>query len=164
MTSPPIVTLRRARDDDAERFLEWRNDTEAVRFSVSGRPVTGEEHAAVVHAARDGAGQHRVHLWVAEEGREPRWDRSVSIGGDGVGVVSIAVAPEHRGRGIGSEMLRAMAAKLPMRSDGAHVPSLLHPDNVPSLRAFEAGGLSPDGGNRRAIHRTRKGHRQGTRE
>ena len=45
MTQQPLVTLRPARDDDAERLLEWRNDADAIRFSVSGRRVTSEDHA-----------------------------------------------------------------------------------------------------------------------
>src|ERR1700730_14295580 len=105
MTSP-IVTLRSARDDDAERILEWRNDADAIRFSVSGRRVTGEDHARWFATRRH---DPRVHLWIAEvDGTavgQVRFDEEA----DGVGVVSIAVAPAHRRRGVGSEMLRGIA-------------------------------------------------------
>lgn len=139
MTAPPHITLRRARDDDAPRLLEWRNDTEAVRFSVSGRPVTSEEHQRWFTQQRVGAGQHGF-LRVAEEGGNPVGQVRIDISGD-VGVVSIAVAAERRGRGIGSEMLRAMVAEVSDAGTVRILRAVLHPDNVPSLRAFEAVGF-----------------------
>jgi RimJ/RimL family protein N-acetyltransferase len=138
MTDRPRVTLRRVRDVDAARLLEWRNDTEAVRFSVSGRPVTDEEHRRWFTQRRraDGLG----HLWIAEEDESPVGQVRVDVSGD-VGVVSIAVAAEQRGRGIGSEILRAMVAQVTADGTVRILRAVLHPDNVRSLRAFERAGF-----------------------
>jgi UDP-2,4-diacetamido-2,4,6-trideoxy-beta-L-altropyranose hydrolase len=137
MSRPPRVTLRGAVDDDAGRLLEWRNDMDAVRFSVSGRPVTAEDHRRWFAARRD---DPQGRLWIAEDGGTPVGQVRVDIN-DGVGVVSVAVAAEHRGRRIGSEMLRAMVAEV--SADGAvrTLRALVHPENGPSIRAFERAGF-----------------------
>lgn len=132
--TPPPVTLRPVRDDDAERLLEWRNDADAVRFSVSGRHVTGEDHARWFETRRHNPS---VHLWIAEVDGTPVGQVRVDYEPDGVGVVSVAVAPAHRGRGIGSEMLRAMAATVVAETTVCVLKALVHPDNVQSIRAFE---------------------------
>jgi UDP-2,4-diacetamido-2,4,6-trideoxy-beta-L-altropyranose hydrolase len=137
MTSP-IVTLRSARDDDAERILEWRNDADAIRFSVSGRRVTGEDHARWFATRRH---DPRVHLWIAEVDGTAVAQVRVDEEADGVGVVSIAVAPAHRRRGIGSEMLRAIADTAAAETTVRVLRALVHPDNVQSVRAFEKAGF-----------------------
>jgi UDP-2,4-diacetamido-2,4,6-trideoxy-beta-L-altropyranose hydrolase len=133
----PRVTLRGAVDDDAARLLEWRNDVDAVRFSVSGRPVTAEDHQRWFAARRD---DPEGRLWIAEDRGTPVGQVRVDFA-DGVGVVSVAVAAEHRGRGIASEMLRAMVAEL--SADGAvrTLQALVHPENRQSMRAFEKSGF-----------------------
>lgn len=137
MTAPPSVRLRRARDDDAERLLEWRNDADAVRFSVSGRPVTGEDHARWFATRRD---DPDVQLWIAEEGGIPVGQVRVDVA-DGVGVVSVAVASAHRGRGIGSEVLRAMVSEISAAETVHMLRAFVHPDNTQSIRAFEKVGF-----------------------
>src|SRR4051794_32881053 len=83
------VTLRPARAGDAPLLLAWRNDPETRRWSFSQGEVTAAEHAAWLAARlQDPA----TLLLVAEVDGAPagqvRVDRA-----DGVGVVSIAVAP-----------------------------------------------------------------------
>ena len=137
MSTPPRVALRPAVEGDAGRLLVWRNDVDAVRFSVSGRPVTAEDHKRWFAARRDDS---RGRLWIAEDGGTPVGQVRVDIK-DGVGVVSVAVAAEHRGRRIGSEMLRAMVAEI--SADGAvhTLRALVHPDNGQSIRVFERAGF-----------------------
>jgi UDP-2,4-diacetamido-2,4,6-trideoxy-beta-L-altropyranose hydrolase len=135
--STPRVTLRGAVDDDAGCLLVWRNDVDAVRFSVSGRPVTAKDHQRWF-AARRADPQGR--LWIAEDGGTPVGQVRVDVK-DGVGVVSVAVAAEHRGRGIASEMLRAMVAELSADSAVRTLRALVHPENRKSIRAFERAGF-----------------------
>jgi RimJ/RimL family protein N-acetyltransferase len=54
--------------------------------------------------------------------------------------VSIAVAPEHRGRGLGTAILEALNAEA--GRDGAirRLRALVHPENPASLRAFTRAG------------------------
>jgi UDP-2,4-diacetamido-2,4,6-trideoxy-beta-L-altropyranose hydrolase len=133
----PAVTLRPARTDDADRVMEWRNDGDAVRFSVTGRPVSETEHRRWFTAMlADG----HVRLWIAEESGEAvgqvRLDAT-----EGTGTVSIAVARGHRGRGLAVPMLRALIEVVAADGDVRRLKALTHPDNASSLRAFERAGF-----------------------
>lgn len=133
----PAVTLRPARTADADRVLEWRNDGDAVRFSVTGRRVCKAEHRRWFTALL--ADRH-VRLWIAEEAGATVGQVRLDVT-DGVGTVSIAVAREHRGRGIAVTMLHAMLEVVAADGDLRRLKALIHPDNVSSLRAFERAGF-----------------------
>ena len=142
----PAVTLRPARTDDVDRVMEWRNDGDAVRFSVSGRPVSEAEHRRWFAAMlADGD----VRLWIAEEAGEAVGQVRLDVT-EGTGTVSIAVARKHRGRGIAETMLRALIKMVAADGDLRCLKALTHPDNVSSLRAFERAGFrrrdAPEGG------------------
>jgi RimJ/RimL family protein N-acetyltransferase len=131
------VALRAANAADSARLLEWRNDPDAVTFSVSRRRVDPAEHARWL-ASR--LAEPEPRLWIAEEDGVPVGQVRVDVR-DGVGTVSVAVAPDNRGRGLGSAMLGAMVAQV--AGDGAIsvLQALVRPDNAASLRAFEKVGF-----------------------
>ena len=56
--------------------------------------------------------------------------------------MSIAVAAEHRGRGLGVAMLLAMIEALPRSGVVTHLEALIDPRNTASMRAFEHVGFS----------------------
>jgi UDP-2,4-diacetamido-2,4,6-trideoxy-beta-L-altropyranose hydrolase len=142
----PAVMLRPARTADADRVMEWRNDGDAVRFSVTGRPVSEGGHRRWFTALL--ADRH-VRLWIAEEAGEAVGHVRLDVT-DGTGTVSIAVAREHRGRGIAVAMLHAMIEVVAADADLRRLKALIHPDNASSLRAFERAGFrrqeAPDAG------------------
>jgi len=129
------VTLRPARDDDSASLLAWRNDPDAVRFSVSGRAVTAEEHQRWFSRVVDDP--ERTRLWIAEQQDEPVGQVRIDINA-GVGTVSIAVDPGHRGRGVGTAMLRALTETVNAGGAPRHLIALVRSDNTASLHAFEA--------------------------
>ena len=132
------MTLRPAGEEDSERVMAWRNDPDAVRFSVTGRPVTSEEHRAWFARLRSHGS--RSHLWIAEERGAPVGQVRVDVDGD-VGTVSIAVAPDRRGQGLGTAMLRAVSGQAPGALALTRLVALVRVDNPASLRAFEAAGF-----------------------
>jgi UDP-2,4-diacetamido-2,4,6-trideoxy-beta-L-altropyranose hydrolase len=133
----PEVTLRPAREDDAARVMEWRNDDDAVRFSVTGRAVLEAEHRPWFSSQlSDG----RVRLWIAEQGDSPVGQVRLDVA-EGTGTVSIAVAREHRGRGIAVAMLRAVIEAAGGDDDLRTLKALTHPGNTASLGAFERAGF-----------------------
>jgi RimJ/RimL family protein N-acetyltransferase len=129
--------LRDVRDEDADRLLRWRNDANAIRFSVSGRAVTSAEHVAWLAARRR---DRATRLWIAEQDGSAVGQVRVDVS-QRIGKVSIAVAPEHRGQGIGIAVLAAMVDA--MGDDGSIdcLQALVHPDNAVSLRLFERAGF-----------------------
>jgi UDP-2,4-diacetamido-2,4,6-trideoxy-beta-L-altropyranose hydrolase len=141
-TASTVLVLRPATPADAARLLEWRNDPAVVGFSLTGRPVTATDHAEWL-AARLGRSPSR--LWIAEEGVDPVGQVRVDLE-DGTGTVSIGVAREHRGRGLGSRMLRAVVVAMEPDVEVRNLRALVHPENVASMLAFEHVGFSDTGG------------------
>ncbi len=137
MTASYRVALRRVREDDADLLLALRNDPDAVRFSITGEQVSRKEHERWFATRR---ADPDVHLWIAEEDGVPVAQVRVDVTGT-LGVVSVAVSSAHRGRGLGSEVLRATVDE--MRSDArvTALKALIHPGNPQSLRAFENAGF-----------------------
>jgi len=131
------VTLRPSGDDDSGRIMEWRNEADAVRFSVTGRPVTAAEHEGWFAAQRE---DPKIHLWIAEEEGSAVGQVRVEISAE-TGTVSITVAAGHRGRGVGPAMLRAVLAEVADERLVERLRALVHPDNIASLRAFERAGF-----------------------
>jgi RimJ/RimL family protein N-acetyltransferase len=83
-------------------------------------------------------------LWIAEQGGEAVGQVRVDRDG-GIGTVSIAVAPDHRGRGFAAAMLRAMLVEVVRNGIVGELEARVHPDNTPSARAFESVGFTPTG-------------------
>jgi RimJ/RimL family protein N-acetyltransferase len=131
------LTLRAATSGDEALLLGWRNDPDAVRFSVSGRGVTPAEHATWLQRR---LADPDTDLWIAEERGTPVGQVRVDVEG-GVGTVSIAVAPGERGRGVGTAALRAMVGEFEADPAVLTLRALVHTENPASVRAFELAGF-----------------------
>ena len=124
-----MVTLRRVRDADAFMLYRWWRHVETTRFNPVPHPaLTWDEHVE----------------WFISNYGNPFWFVGESDG-EAVGVVrlddasdgrwiSIAVAPEHRGRGHGRDLIRLATNRM------AGVLAKIHELNVASRKAFEAAG------------------------
>jgi RimJ/RimL family protein N-acetyltransferase len=134
----PQVRLRRPREEDSGMLMAWRNDPDTVRFSVSGRAVTAEEHERWFRRVRDDPAHHR--LWIAEDDGRPVGHVRVDVSGD-TGTVSIAVESGRRGRGLGTSMLQALLAKAAADGVPSRLTAVVRADNAASLRAFAAAGF-----------------------
>jgi len=132
------ISLRDAAFTDSARLLRWRNDPAIRRASFSAGAVGEAEHEAWLRAR---LADPATLLLIAEEDGlavgQVRLDRD---GANGAGEVSIAVAPQARGRGIGRTMLMALAAR-----DDLGVATLrarVKADNAASLALFAAAGYA----------------------
>jgi RimJ/RimL family protein N-acetyltransferase len=123
-------------------LLALRNDADAVRFSVSGRGVTAQEHECWFRTARNDPS--RCRIWIAEDGPTPVGQVRVDLNGDS-GTVSIAVAADQRGRGIGTAMLKALTVKSSKEGTPSRLTAMVRSDNEASLHAFAAGGFRRTG-------------------
>lgn len=136
------IVLRPATHADAALLLEWRNDPEAVRFSLTGRTVGASPHASWLAARLAG---NTPRLWIAEEGRDPVGQVRVDLDG-ATGTVSIAVAPAHRGKGVGTGILHALLVEMEADPEVGTLQATVHADNAASLRAFERAGFQARNG------------------
>ena len=143
------VTLRPATAADSERLWLWRNDPVTRDRSESRAPIRRADHerwfaATLVSDAR--------RIWIAEhDARAVAGTRIDRTGDDGV--VSIMVAPDAQGAGIGG---RALAATCAAWDQGAardrnardaargQLRAVIHDDNTASLRIFRRCGFVPE--------------------
>ena len=134
------VTLRVVRADDAARLFAWANDPVARSVSMRPEPIAWEQHLAWLESSlRD----ERRHLYIAERDGAPigtaRLDHDA--GEPRVAVVSLNVAPEARGRGVGRAVLDALAAQA-LQLGYERLRALIKVDNETSARAFVATGYA----------------------
>jgi spore coat polysaccharide biosynthesis protein SpsF len=135
------LVLRPANEDDAERLLAWRNDDDAVRWSITGRAVDRCEHATwLPRVLRDPARR----TWIGEVDGIPLGMVRVDVR-SGTGTVSVAVDPERRGHGAGTALLRALDDELSLDCQVVVRRALVHPANTASLRIFERAGYRESG-------------------
>jgi UDP-2,4-diacetamido-2,4,6-trideoxy-beta-L-altropyranose hydrolase len=134
----PVVTLRTAAPDDCRPVWLWRNDEETRRASFDQAPIDFETH----------------ERWFRESLRNPNRKIYIIVSGDRAvgavrldlsgerGTVSIHLAPDCRGHGIGPLALRALCdlafGPLGLVALGASVKA----DNRPSLSAFAKAGFA----------------------
>ena len=140
MSGTRSPSLRAAVSGDAELVHRWANDpvTRAASFSRAEIPLA--EHLAWF--ARELARPDH-HLYIAEQHGEPVAFVRLDETPDQVGVctISINVAPQARGRGLGAATLRA-ATTTAGTLGFATLRALIRPDNEASLRAFVHAGYA----------------------
>jgi len=140
------VRVRPATEDDAVLLHTWRNDPVVRSLSRSTDPIPLDAHAAWLRASLAAADRHLLVVETAGPRAEPvgttRYD--LLPGDDGSRTrweVSITVAPEMRGRGLGSATLRASDAWLAATEpDAREIEAWVRSSNDGSRRLFERNG------------------------
>jgi RimJ/RimL family protein N-acetyltransferase len=126
------LVLRPAVKADARLLHEWRNDPETRRNSRHSEIISWETHEAwfaesLVSAERA--------IWICEERSQPVGVVRADANPNGW-ELSWTVAPEARGRGLGSQMLKQFVTTL----DGSLV-AVIRAGNTPSAKIAAAAGL-----------------------
>lgn len=140
--APAVGLLARpATPADASLLLAWRNDPTTRASSRSTHKVSGAEHEAWLQRAL--TEPDRLLFVVHDGGRAVgtvRFDRRTAQ----LWEVSVTVAPQERGRGLGGSVLAAgEAAWRKTTADGAALLAHVRPQNAASLRLFLAAGYRP---------------------
>lgn len=139
------VTLSIAESHDSDSLLAWRNDPAAIAASLDSSPVSQGDHdrwfarviadpLRTIYIARDSSSGERVGMC--------RFD---CVADQSSAVISINVAPDWRGRGVGGLVLSAALSRFhedhrKARTIVAHVRR----DNAASTRLFLAAGFVID--------------------
>lgn len=119
-------------------LLEWRNDEGTRQSSINTDPVDAESHRRWLDASIDSPDRH---LFVVEVDGVPvgttRLDRR-ETGWE----ISLTVAPEHRGKGFGSELLDVTTEWFDANIGGDVILSTIKPSNPASLALFAKMGYA----------------------
>lgn len=136
-TRPPGIRLRPAVVEDSAQILAWRNQPDAIRFSVSGRAVAPTDHAGWFLESLDDPGRR---TWVGLRDDTPVGSVRIDVR-DAVGSVSIAVAPSEQGKGTGTGLLGLLQQEMRAEVQVDALTATVHHGNAASLRVFEHVGF-----------------------
>jgi RimJ/RimL family protein N-acetyltransferase len=133
------VCLRPAGANDCRSLWEWRSEDAARVASFDSRPIPFEDHVRWFERRLPDIAET---IFVASaEGRDIGYVR-FDVDGDEARV-SIALAPEARGRGYGTAAIADAVRAFSARRPSCRVTALIRPDNVRSLAAFRRAGFVP---------------------
>lgn len=144
------VIVRPAGSADAELLLAWRNDPDVRAWSRASDPIDRESHAEWLARALADPDRHVLLILTAAGGLPVATTRYDLVPSHGTGKgrerweISIAVAPEMRGRGLGGATLRASDAWLLAAEPAAvDLVAWIRPTNVASRQLFQRNGYRP---------------------
>ena len=133
--------LRPVTLDDAGILLAWRNDPVVRSASRSTDEITLAEHEAWLMRMLESP-----HSWlfigIDEEGQPVGHTRVVEEGG--YAEVSIVIAPEHRGRGLGGQLLGLTHDAYAAGGGDCELRAFVRASNDPSHRLFLSTGYVAD--------------------
>jgi RimJ/RimL family protein N-acetyltransferase len=153
MTRVPrtAITLRRARSDDAERLLQWRNDPDTRRWYLQRARVPRRDHEGWLALKLADRG---CRIYIVEERGTPVGQLRIERAGRGAAEVSLSVDGAARGRGIGTAMLERAATAARREFRATRLLAHVRPENVASAIAFLKAGFRFTGLERRDGART----------
>src|SRR5262249_6245706 len=132
------VRLRPARVVDARQLRDWRNEAETRAASFDSTPIAWESHVRWLEGKLADPNV-RVLIATDESGEDVGFVR-LDADGDAA-EISVSIDRSHRGRGIGTQVIREAAtfalAELGVRWVVAHIKS----GNTRSIRAFTGAGF-----------------------
>jgi UDP-2,4-diacetamido-2,4,6-trideoxy-beta-L-altropyranose hydrolase len=132
--------LRRARETDCEQIWQWANEPKVRAASFSSAPIPWEDHQRW-YAARLAAPD--CFFFVATDAAAfPLGVVRFDVRADQEAAISVALAPEARGKGLGAVLVAKGVEDFFAASSATAVHAYIKPGNLSSLRAFERAGFT----------------------
>ena len=136
------VWLRPVARGDTRQLWEWANDPLVRAVSFRSDPIPWEDHVRWLDAKlADPRGS--LYLALTPEDRPVglvRFDR-----GESHADISIVLGQEHRGRGLGVELIRRGAQRQFQEQGVQQIDAYIKPDNAASVSAFTKAGFQMAG-------------------
>jgi RimJ/RimL family protein N-acetyltransferase len=139
-----MLNLRRADRDDEDLVLTLRNDPSTRQVSFSATEISPEEHHAWFRRKLE---DPDCALLIVEVDGQPVGQVRLDRIREDLAEISIGLAPNARGRGIGTSALRMAASAASERLGVCGLRALVKEENAPSLAAFAAAGFRVIGEN-----------------
>jgi UDP-2,4-diacetamido-2,4,6-trideoxy-beta-L-altropyranose hydrolase len=137
------IQLTYVQSDDAQLLFDWVNDPQTRAMSFSSHSINWDEHCHWLQdRLRDPS---KCVLWLARDAHgvalaQVRYDLHESKTAEAV--VSISVAAEHRGRGVGRRLLQLSARRLFAERGIRRIHAFVRPENEASCRSLTAAGYA----------------------
>ncbi len=141
MIGRPVVRVRPARKEDLRPLFDWANDPLTRAMSFHPEPISWTEHERWFQRVTARAG---AQLLIAEVEQVEGWEPCGQVRIDEDGTVSLAVAPQYRGRRLAVPALRAAVAS-GRRLDRRELKAFVRPENERSQRVFLQAGFQSAG-------------------
>lgn len=157
-----LVGLRAREPEDAERFVAWNADVEAMLWwDRTYPPVPAEVLAARIAAAPAPSFAEQSYSIVAlEDGTHIGWCGLFGVSAEHrhaeLGV--LIGDPAYRGRGYGTDAVRTLVRLAFERMNLVRVTLTVFPENVAARRAYERCGFAEEGVQRRAAWKRGEWH------
>lgn len=132
--------LRPAVPGDARLIWEWLQDPAVRASAFSPEPISWPTHERWF---AERLKRQDEPYWVAEEASGRVLGQLRFEKGEEGWTVSIVVAPDQRGKGVGRALLKDGCAALRALHKGVSIAAFVRKDNPGSLRAFESAGFVP---------------------
>jgi RimJ/RimL family protein N-acetyltransferase len=134
----PDVRLRRVSESDAEVLLAWANDPVTRAASFHPDPI---DRAGHVRWLAGRLASPTTGFWIGESDGRPIGQVRVEVGVDAVGEISISIAPDARGTGLGRALLSIAVEEAPRALLVERLLARVRPDNPASLALFGGAGF-----------------------
>jgi RimJ/RimL family protein N-acetyltransferase len=135
----PSIRLRRATDADADLLLAWSNDPATRAASFHTAPIERGDHLSWL---ANKLASPATAMWIGEADGEAVGQVRIDVVAEGTGELSIAVAPQARGRGVGRALLDAAIATAGSVLPVEMILARVRLDNPASLALFASAGFS----------------------
>jgi RimJ/RimL family protein N-acetyltransferase len=136
-----VLEIRKVILADKETILEWRNNPEVYRFALNPTPVSRENHEAWF-AKVLGNGDCFFYMGLVD-GIKCGTVRYDLLAEKTEAEVSISLAPEFWGKGIGFELMKSAEEYLKRESKVRTIHATVLNENTGSLRLFQKSDFKP---------------------
>ena len=134
------LELRPAIESDSRLLFAWANDKLTRQMSFSSAEIPWTDHQRWFEEKLADA-TSEIYMAIDDTGESIGVVR-FELAQAGAATISITVAPAHRGRGIGSQIIDLGCEQLLKGQRSSEVLAYIRPDNRGSLRIFERAGFS----------------------
>jgi RimJ/RimL family protein N-acetyltransferase len=139
----PVVRLRRVTESDADLLLAWANDPATRAASFHPDPIDRTGH---VRWLTGRLASPETAFWIGETDGRPIGQVRVelgadTVGDDAVGEISISIAPDARGMGLGRLLLLAAIDEAGRTLPLERLMARVRLDNPASLALFARAGF-----------------------
>ncbi|MDP2628631.1 MAG: GNAT family N-acetyltransferase, partial [Nanoarchaeota archaeon] len=133
-----VLTIRDANEEDSEDIWNWRNDSVTRQNSRNKEEIPWENHVGwYVKALLN----QNKKIFVGMDGETKVGRIMFDIIEGGLSEVGVVIAPEGRGRGYGSELIRIGSLEYFSREESINeILAEIQRNNPASIRVFEKAG------------------------